>query len=424
MMARILVRIAIAVACCVTLLAGWALAKDVDAEAPPRTPLQLALLNPMQLFDQDYDVYGLRINLLYGSNTSVYGLDLGLFNDCVRDLYGIQAGIIGNMVSGVGSSGDGLLGVQIAGLFNYAESRASGHGPRGIQIAGICNYTPGAKGYFQAAGIFNLATDADFTGVQVAGLMNIGVKSMTGLAIAGLVNHTTAGFAGIRAGGWGNYTEGDMAGVQIAGVINVTVRGSVSGLEAALICNASYNEHYRVDKPTGDPTLRGIQLAGLFNDGHAMLTGAQITLGGNMAGYFAAAPEAGNSFLQLAGGFNYCVRKFTGAQVAGVLNLADSLSGVQVAGVANIIYGDSGSLTGRREGDLRGMQVSLGLNSTNLDVYGCQVGLINVADRVKGVQIGLVNIARRVYGVQIGLANFISEGAVPFFPIVNFSTSF
>ena len=43
------------------------------------TALQLAICNPVQLFRESYDVYGLRLNLPYGKNASVYGADIGVF---------------------------------------------------------------------------------------------------------------------------------------------------------------------------------------------------------------------------------------------------------------------------------------------------------------------------------------------------------
>ena len=42
------------------------------------TPLQLSLWEPVQLFPEDFDVYGIRLNLAYGSNKSVAALTPGL----------------------------------------------------------------------------------------------------------------------------------------------------------------------------------------------------------------------------------------------------------------------------------------------------------------------------------------------------------
>ena len=55
------------------------------------------------------------------------------------------------------------------------------------------------------------------------------------------------------------------------------------------------------------------------------------------------------------------------------------------------------------------------------DMNGAQIGLVNVCNSGAGLQLGLWNQARTFSGVQIGLCNVISEGPVPFLPIVNAS---
>ncbi len=52
--------------------------KKVEELSPDWTPFQLSIWNPVQLFDENRDVYGLRANLFYGKNRDVYGIDLGL----------------------------------------------------------------------------------------------------------------------------------------------------------------------------------------------------------------------------------------------------------------------------------------------------------------------------------------------------------
>ena len=95
------------------------------------TPFQLGLTPPgQQLFDEETSVYGLRLNLLYGSNKSVNGLDLGLFGDAYA-LNGIQIGG-GNQVKGK------LRGLQL-GFANSADKGA------GLQI-GVMNRTHSMKG--------------------------------------------------------------------------------------------------------------------------------------------------------------------------------------------------------------------------------------------------------------------------------------
>jgi hypothetical protein len=62
-------------------------------------PFQLSLFNPVQIFNEKSNIYGLRLNVLYGVNRDVIGLDLGLVNKA-EDVYGAQLGIIRNLVKG------------------------------------------------------------------------------------------------------------------------------------------------------------------------------------------------------------------------------------------------------------------------------------------------------------------------------------
>lgn len=50
---------------------------------------------------------------------------------------------------------------------------------------------------------------------------------------------------------------------------------------------------------------------------------------------------------------------------------------------------------------------------------GLQFSIVNYAEELCGVQLGLVNMSKKG-GFQIGVVNYIKDGAVPFFPIINF----
>lgn len=106
------------------------------------TPFQFSFATPLQLFNRDTDVMGLRLDVLYGMNKNLYGLDLG---------------IGGNWVD------EDMLGFQIAGLGNFAER------PRGIQIAGLLNMAGSDMKGLQVGGVYNYAVD--FRGIQLSGLM-------------------------------------------------------------------------------------------------------------------------------------------------------------------------------------------------------------------------------------------------------------
>lgn len=118
-------------------------------------PIQLALFNPVQIFDENTSITGLRINLIYGKNAQVSGLDWGLVN---------------HITSGVSK------GVQF-GLVGIVEADYMGWQDNGVNIT---------KGKFEGLqwGIVNYA--GTVSGVQI-GLVNYAANMTKGLQI-GLVN--------------------------------------------------------------------------------------------------------------------------------------------------------------------------------------------------------------------------------------------
>lgn len=123
-------------------------------------PIQISLINPIQIFNEDTSICGFRLNLICGVNDNVTGFDLGL----------------GNVVKG------NFKGVQW-GAVNYVEGNASGW-----MDASITNIVKGEFTGFQSAWIYNYAgkvtsglqfglinnTD-DLNGVQI-GLLNFNGK--------------------------------------------------------------------------------------------------------------------------------------------------------------------------------------------------------------------------------------------------------
>lgn len=51
-------------------------------------PIQISLWNPVQIFDSETSIYGVRISIFYGVNQDVYGLDFGLVNKLKGDIKG------------------------------------------------------------------------------------------------------------------------------------------------------------------------------------------------------------------------------------------------------------------------------------------------------------------------------------------------
>ena len=115
--------------CISTVLSGaivLAIALLCSACSTTWTPLQGAMFNPAQIFSEDIEVRGLRVNALYGKNASVDGLDVGLMNEVEGRVRGVQ-------LAGAANFARKLAGVQLAGIFNRSESVV------GVQIGGIVN---------------------------------------------------------------------------------------------------------------------------------------------------------------------------------------------------------------------------------------------------------------------------------------------
>ena len=128
------------------------------ASAQETKPVNLALWDPVQIFNRDYAIHGVRLNVIYGNNAGVKGVDLGLANWVTGDVTGIQLGII-NMTTGDFTGWQGGTAQKVDGFMT------------GIQSAWIASLNEGGKG-LQIGGV---TVSKDFTGVQL-GIVNYAVK--------------------------------------------------------------------------------------------------------------------------------------------------------------------------------------------------------------------------------------------------------
>ncbi len=109
-------------------------------------PVQIALVNPVQIFREDTSIEGFRINFLYGLNANLKGLDLGLGNGIKRSVEGVQLGLA-NYVEG------NFLGLQhsaanfVKANFNGFQSGVYNYAGRmkGLQL-GVVNHTGSLEG--------------------------------------------------------------------------------------------------------------------------------------------------------------------------------------------------------------------------------------------------------------------------------------
>ena len=110
-------------------------------------PIQLSLVTPIQIFPEEDDITGLRLNLIYGRNVSVTGVDLGLVNHCTGGVStGIQHGLVNVTDTDFVGWQDGLVNVTRNdfqglqwGFLNYAGYA------NGLQL-GFINYAERMKG--------------------------------------------------------------------------------------------------------------------------------------------------------------------------------------------------------------------------------------------------------------------------------------
>jgi len=157
-----------AILAAILLFVVFSCAHAEDLSTTETKPIQIALFNPAQIFNESIGIKGVRLNLLYGRNVFVRGIDVGLVNTCGSgESVGLQWGILGFV------EGD-FLGIQL-NAFNMTQDEFSG-----IQW-GI--YNDVGDGEALQFGLVNTAKN--MRGLQV-GFVNY-TETMYGLQI-GLVN--------------------------------------------------------------------------------------------------------------------------------------------------------------------------------------------------------------------------------------------
>lgn len=119
------------------------------------SPFMLSFVNPIQVPPADFNVGGLKLNLIYGECNDITGLDIGLFSMARGDCMAWHL----NGVSIVGAGGSGLMTSLIA---NYVEADYDG-----LQI-GVYNHATHINGL--QIGVINYANTA--YGLQI-GLVNV-----------------------------------------------------------------------------------------------------------------------------------------------------------------------------------------------------------------------------------------------------------
>ena len=178
------------------------------------TPIEINLASPLSLPWWCENVYGLRLNLIYGKSTDIKGLDLGI---C-----GVNRGVFAGLRAGAFNYTDGrAYGVGIGGLADYCSK-----GFFGLQISGLVNWDCLDSVGAQIA-LLNFADT--YTGVQL-GFLNWNSSLAEGLNV-GFANAAQSDFNGAMFGAV-NYCKANYCGAQI-GLFN-EIAGSSEGLQLGL----------------------------------------------------------------------------------------------------------------------------------------------------------------------------------------------
>lgn len=134
--------------------------KTVFAEDIPMTPVMISLLTPVQAPTPEWDVKGLRLDILYGRCQNLHGLDVGLVNHTVKQEVGLAVGLVnytegnftGLQIGGV-NIGDRVKALQV-GLYNEADDMS------GLQV-GLINHTRLMRGV--QIGLINVIENNDLS---------------------------------------------------------------------------------------------------------------------------------------------------------------------------------------------------------------------------------------------------------------------
>ena len=134
--------------------------QTVSAEDTPMTPLMLSLMTPAQAPTPEWDVKGLRIDLLYGRCQNLYGIDLGLVNHTVGKEIGLAVGLVNyaeanftGLQVGAVNIGERVKALQV-GVYNEADDMS------GLQI-GVINHTRIMRGV--QIGLINVIENNDLS---------------------------------------------------------------------------------------------------------------------------------------------------------------------------------------------------------------------------------------------------------------------
>ncbi|MBO7688278.1 MAG: hypothetical protein J6V72_17985 [Kiritimatiellae bacterium] len=186
-----------------------------------------------------------------------------------------------------------------------------------------------------------------------------------------------------------------------------------------------------VQWPTADADITGLRLNVLVGKHHNVYGVDVATIGNVVSNCTAGIQLAGYINLsdtvygcQLAPYCN-CAAELSGFQV-GPLNLvADELSGFQIGAFNFSVGWKEAELSGFQIGALNGadklsgFQIGGVFNIAKQKMAGFQIGIVNIAKELSGFQVGVFNYAEKANGLQVGVLNDIDDATCRFLPLLN-----
>jgi hypothetical protein len=332
-------------------------------------------------------------------------------------------------------------------------------------------------------GLFQLASwkndSGDFKGLFAFGLAgNESTGSFRGLAQLGLAKNVSQDFVGLVQFGGMNRASSFHGGLQLGivntaetsdheasfvglgqiGLVGASSVESYSLVRAALFQGASRRTtHVLLGIAPGDMAFEssfvgGAQVGAVAYAGRDFDGGLQLGVLAGTARTFSGIAQVGlvaytgnNLYREVfgqnidngdneletfrgivqAGAVSFTDHDFQGVFQLGALGnlVGGSFSGVAQVGLGNYVEHRASAvvqLAGVNVVDEFAGAAQIGVvDSVDREMYGAQIGAVNLAHRVTGVQVGLFNHTRELRGVQLGVVNVSGRGGLPVTGIFN-----
>ncbi len=323
---------------------------------------------------------GLRINWSDCCLEEINGVNISLWKPgepVTGSINGIAFGVVGPAAGSINGIGLGLGGVIGKGALS------------GLMLGGL-----------------GIVTSGDLTGIAIGGLGCVSEGAMTGISFGSLGLVGKRGLTGINVGGLGAVSDGGIYGVNIGGL-------GLVGKEGLIGMNFG-----------GLGAVSGGEVIGLSIGGLA-LVGQQGIHGLNFGGL--AVVSAGNiDFLTVAGLAVVAKDGLAGATLSGIAIVSE----MDIVGL-NLTLGElrsEASVVGIGFGGYRvkadratGLHVSIARAEVQC-MEGVLVGAYTrISERQEGLSIGIYNHATELFGVQLGLINIADNNPswLRILPLIN-----